>query len=752
MSERICVNVGTDEIFFETGKIAKQAHGSVMVTCGDTMVLSAVCVAPKATVGQDFFPLTADYREKSFAAGRIPGNFFRREGRPTEREILVCRLTDRPIRPLFPAGFTNELQVCQTVFSADNEHDPGVLSINAASAALHISPVPFLGPIGAVRIGMFGDELVVNPLMSRMEESRLDIVIAGTKDAIVMVEGSGKEIPESVMVDALELGHKAIREICACIEEFRAQAGVPKMPFTPRELDSALAADVEGIIGDRLEAALSTMGKHERQAAVDGLREEVNEKLEEKYGPELYQERASDINEVFTAAEKRVMRHKIIHSNVRVDGRRMDEIRPIAIEVGILPRAHGSCLFTRGETQAIVTTTLGTSRDEQRLDELTGEEFRRFMLHYNFPSWSVGEVRRISGPGRREVGHGKLAERALEDQLPSEENGDTFPYVIRVVSDITESNGSSSMASVCGGTMSLMDAGVPIKTPVAGIAMGLVKEGDEARILTDIVGAEDHYGDMDFKVCGTRDGVTAFQMDVKVSGISSELMRKALEQARAGRLFILDKMTECLAGPRAEISQYAPRIYTIKIDVDKIREVIGPGGKVVREIQAQSGAEIEIKDDGTINVAAVDKACADKAIEMIKQIVADVEVGQIYEGTVTRIMNFGAFVSVVGGKEGLVHISELAPQRVQNVTDVLNIGDQVEVKVIEIDRMGRINLSKVQADVDRGRVSKDEIQSRESDHEPRGDRGGRGGGRFDRGGRGGGRPDRNHGGGRGQRR
>jgi len=755
MSERLCVSVGSDDVFFDTGKIAKQAHGAVMVTCGDTMVLSAVCVAPKATVGQDFFPLTVDYREKSFAAGRIPGNFFRREGRPTEREILVCRLTDRPIRPLFPNGFTNELQVCQTVFSADNEHDPDVLSINAASAALHISPVPFLGPIGAVRVGMFGDELVVNPAMSRMDESRLDLVIAGTKDAIVMVEGSGKEIAESVMVDALELGHKAIREICKCIEQLRVQAGVPKMPFTPRELDSALAADVEAIIGDRLDAALAVQGKHERQAAVDALREEVNEKLEEKYGPELYQERASDINEVFTEGEKRVMRHTIVHSNVRMDGRRMDEIRPISIEVGLLPRAHGSCLFTRGETQAIVTTTLGTSRDEQRLDELTGEEFKRFMLHYNFPSWSVGEVRRIGGPGRREVGHGKLAERALESMLPSDENGDSFPYVIRVVSDITESNGSSSMASVCGGTMSLMDAGVPIKAPVAGIAMGLVKESDEARILTDIVGAEDHFGDMDFKVCGTREGVTAFQMDVKISGIPSELMRKALEQARAGRLFILDKMAACLGEPRPEISQYAPRIYTIKIDVDKIREVIGPGGKVVREIQAQSGAEIEIKDDGTVNVAAVDKACADKAIEMIKQIVADVEVGQIYNGTVTRIMNFGAFVSVIGGKEGLVHISELAPQRVQNVTDVLNIGDQVEVKVIEIDRMGRINLSKLQADVERGRVSKDEVQqASEHSRESRGDRGGRGGGRYDRGGRGGGRSDRDRGdrGGRGSRR
>ncbi len=751
MIERISVTVGSDEIHFETGKIAKQAHGSVMATYGETMVLSAVCVASKPTIGQDFFPLTVDYREKSFAAGRIPGNFFRREGRPTEREVLVSRLTDRPIRPLFPKGFTNELQVCQTVFSADNEHDPGILSLNAASAALAISPVPFLGPIGAVRVGMFDGELVVNPPMSKMAESQLDIVIAGVKDAIVMVEGSGKEIPESVMVDALEFGHKHIRDICACIEELRARAGVPKMSFTPRELDAALVADIEGIVGDRLERALSVVAKQERQAAVDALREEVNEKLEEKYGVELYQERASDINEVFSECEKRVMRRKIIHSNVRVDGRRMDEIRPISIEVGILPRVHGSCLFTRGETQAIVTTTLGTSRDEQRLDELTGEGFKRFMLHYNFASWSVGEVRRISGPGRREVGHGRLAERALEKMLPSEENGDNFPYVIRVVSDTTESNGSSSMAAVCGGTMSLMDAGVPIRTPVAGIAMGLVKEGDEARILTDIVGAEDHYGDMDFKVCGTREGVTAFQMDIKVRGISSDLMRRALDQARAGRLFILDKMNECLAEPRPDISQYAPRIYSIKIQVDKIREVIGPGGKIVREIQAQSGAEIEILDDGTINVAAVDKACADKAIEMIKQIVADVEVGKIYNGTVTRIMNFGAFVAVLGGKEGLVHISELAPQRVQNVTDVVNIGDAVEVKVLEIDRMGRVNLSKLQADIERGRVNKEDVEQQDGgrDRDSRGDRGDRGG---RSGGRGGGRPDHGRGGGRGPRR
>ncbi len=744
MPERLSVVIGSDTIQFETGKIAKQAQGSVMVTCGDTMVLSAVCVAPVATAGQDFFPLTVDYREKSFAAGRIPGNFFRREGRPTEREVLVCRLTDRPIRPLFPKGFTNELQVCQTVFSADNEHNPDVLSINAASAALHISCVPFLGPIGAVRVGMFDGEFVVNPAMSKSGEGRLDLVMAGTKDAICMVEGCAKELSEDEMIAALEFGHKYIVEICACIETLRERVGVEKMPFVPKESDPEIEADVAGVIGTRLEEALKIALKQERQNAVDALREEVNEALQEKYGPEVFAERVKAVNETFTDAEKRIMRQRAVTTNTRLDGRALDEIRPITIEVGILPRAHGSCLFTRGETQAIVTTTLGTSRDEQRLDELTGEEFKRFMLHYNFPSWSVGEVRRISGPGRREVGHGKLAERAIEAMVPNGESENEWPYVVRVVSDITESNGSSSMASVCGGTMSLMDAGVPIKTPVAGIAMGLIKEGDEVRVLSDILGAEDHYGDMDFKVCGTANGITAFQMDTKIKGIPSAVMRQALEQARAGRLFILDKMHTCLAAPREEISQYAPRIYTIKIDVDKIREVIGPGGKVVREIQASTGAEIEIQDDGTVNVAAVDKVSAEAAIEMIRQIVASVEVGQIYKGTVTRIMNFGAFVSVLNGKEGLVHISELAPGRVNNVTDVVQIGDEVEVKVTEIDRMGRVNMSKVQADLERGRVTKEELEQAgggESrgprDRGDRGDRGGRGGDRGgrDRGGR-----------------
>jgi len=733
MVERITVKIGADDITFETGRIAKQAQGSVLVTSGDTYVLSAVCVAPSGNPGADFFPLTVDYREKSFAAGRIPGNFFRREGRPTEREILVCRLTDRPIRPLFPKGFTNEVQVFQTVFSTDNEHDPGVLSINAASAALAISPVPFMGPIGAVRVGMFDGELTVNPPMGRMAESELDVVVAGTKDSICMVEGSAHEVSEEIMVEALEMGHIYIRRICEAIEELRQKVGVEKMAFTPKELDATVMADVTAILGGRLEEALATILKQERQAAVENLRNELMERLAEQYGPDLFQERTPAINDVFGALERRVLRERTIRTRTRLDGRRLDEIRNISIEVGLLPRAHGSCLFTRGETQAIVTATLGTSRDEQRLDELTGEEFKRFMLHYNFPSWSVGEVRRISGPGRREVGHGRLAERALENMVPTG-NGD-FPYTIRVVSDITESNGSSSMASVCGGTMALMDAGVPIASSVAGIAMGLIKEGDDVVILTDILGAEDHFGDMDFKVCGTRKGITAFQMDVKVAGISSDIMRRALQQAADGRLFILGKMDECLTEPRADISPYAPRIYTIKIDVDKIREVIGPGGKVVREIQSRTGAEIEIQDDGTVNVAAVDKEAADAAIAMIKDIVAEVEIGQIYLGTVTRLAGFGAFVSVLGSREGLVRNPDLSLDRIRDAAEAVQIGDTFEVKVIEIDKMGRVNLSKLEADRDMGRIPEDTYIDRDRDRG--GDRG-RGGDRDRRGGGGGG--------------
>ncbi len=762
MMERLSVLIGTDEIVFETGRIAKQAHGAVICRCGDTMVLSAVCTDSEPKPGQGFFPLTVDYREKFYSVGQIPGNFFRRESRPSEREILVCRLTDRPLRPLFPKTFYNEVQVCQTVLSADNVHDPDVLSINAASAALHISKIPLSEPIGAVRVGYIDGQYVVNPAIETIKDSEINIVMAGTRDAICMVEGQAYEVSEALMLDALEFGHDQIKKIVEVIEELRKRCGVEKMPVEPPKSDPEVTADVESLAGARMDEALSIVSKQARHDAIVTLKEEVLEALLGKYGEETFAAKESLVFAALDDLEKRLLRTRVVKTNRRIDGRALDEIRPITVEVGVLPRAHGSALFTRGETQALVTTTLGTGRDEQRLDELTGEAFRRFFLHYNFPSWSVGEVRRISGPGRREVGHGKLAERALYAVLPFTGEGDgtpdpeddqEFPYTVRIVSDITESNGSSSMATVCGGTLSMMDAGVPISDPVAGIAMGLIKEGDEVRVLSDILGDEDHLGDMDFKVCGSKNGITAFQMDTKIKGIAREVMQKALDQARAGREFILGKMLEALPEPRPEISPYAPRIYTIKIDPDKIREVIGPGGKVIREIQSRTNTEIEIEDDGSVKVAAVDQAGADAALEMIREITAEVEVGKVYHGTITRIMNFGAFCTVLGNKEGLIHISELAPNRVNEVTDVVDVGDEVDIKVIEIDKMGRVNLSKVQADVELGRVDASEVQ--QNDRGGRGgergggrdrDRGGRGGDRGGRGGGGGGR-DRGHGGG-----
>ncbi len=749
---RLSVKIGDAELQFETGRIAKQAQGSVLVTSGETMVLSAVTVATSMRPGQDFFPMTVDYREKSFAAGQIPGSFFRREARPSEREILICRVTDRPLRPLFPKAFLNELQVCQTVFSADNVHDPDVLSINAASAALHISRVPFLGPIGAVRVGLIEDELVIMPTIEQMEESDLDLIMAGTRDAITMVEGGAEQLPESKLLEALEFGHNHIKTICDSIDELRKLAGVEKMEVEEHTIDPQLIADVEGLLVEKYKAVQAIQGKHEKEAASDALTDDVKAQLLEKYGEEAYAEKKPDISATIGKTKKRMMREQVIETSKRVDGRALDEVRKITIEVGVLPRAHGSCLFTRGETQAIVTTTLGTSRDELRIDELTGDVFRRFFLHYNFPSWSVGEVRRIMGPGRREIGHGKLAERALEKVVPHSEEADDFPYTVRIVSDITESNGSSSMASVCGGSLSMLNAGVPTDGQVAGIAMGLIKEGSEVRILSDILGAEDHLGDMDFKVAGTREGVTALQMDVKITDVSRDIMEQALAQAHAGRMHILDKMDECLDKP-SEMSDHAPRITSISVPVDKIRDIIGPGGKVIREIQAQTGAEIDIQDDGTVLVAAVDGEAAETCINMIQTIIAEPEIGAMYKGTVARIMGFGAFVSILG-KEGLVHISELAVGHVNEVTDVLNIGDEVSVKVTEVDNMGRINLSKVEADHELGLITDEEFEkystARAEKKSRGGDRGGRGGG--DRGGRGGGdRGGRGGGGGRGRR-
>ena len=755
MTERVKVTIGNTELEFETGRIAKQAHGSVICRSGDTMVLSATCVETNASVERDFFPMTVDYREKFYAVGQIPGNFFRRENRPSEREILVCRLTDRPLRPLFPKGFYNELQVCQTVLSADNVNDPDVLSINAASAALHISKIPLQEPIGAVRVGRIDGEFVVNPTIEQRDFSDIDIVMAGTAGAICMVEGQANEVSEEIMLGALDFGHAHIKTIIEGIEELRRRVGEEKLVHVEPVRNTEIVADVQAFAAERLQAALRITEKQVRYATIDSVKDETLAHLKEKYGEELFAARKGEIKDVYGDLKKRLLREQVIKTNTRIDGRGLADVRPISIEVGVLPRAHGSVLFTRGETQAIVTTTLGTGRDEMRLDELTGDEFRRFFLHYNFPPWSVGEVRRISGPGRREIGHGKLAERALEAVLPfgaPQEGSDEapFPYVIRIVSEITESNGSSSMATVCGGSLSMMDAGVPITRPVAGIAMGLIKEGDEVRVLTDILGDEDHLGDMDFKVCGTEKGITAFQLDTKIKGISRKVMEDALAQARDGRAYVLAKMNEVITQARPEVSQYAPRIYTIKIDPDKIREVIGPGGKVIREIQSSTGSEIEITDDGNVKVAAVNAESANAAIEMIREITAEVEVGKIYHGTITRIMNFGAFCTVVGNKEGLIHISELAPHRVGEVTDVVDVGDEVDVKVIEVDKMGRVNLSKVQADVELGRVDESELEQRgdrggrdrggdrggyDRDRGPRRDNRGGGGGGRDRGGR-----------------
>jgi polyribonucleotide nucleotidyltransferase len=758
MYERLSVTIGNEELILETGKIAKQAHGSVMVTMGETMVLSAVCVADFAKPGQDFFPLTVEYREKSSAAGKIPGNYFRRESRPSEREILVCRQTDRPMRPLFPKGFYNEVQVFSTVYSADNENNPDVMSMIGASAAVHISKTPFEGPIGAVRIGRIEGQWVVNPRISTMPDSDCDIVIAGTRESITMVEGMAKELGEDDMLEALELGHKWIKVICDAIDQLRAKVGQEKIAFDKPSLNTEIEAFVNSLATDPLRSAFGIAEKKKRRDTVAEIHAMVADKVAEKFLPD----QAADVEDgveagaeaalVLAKINKDVMRKQVIEQGRRIDGRDLTTIRPITIEVGVLPRAHGSCLFTRGETQALVTTTLGTSRDEQRTDELTGDTFKRFMLHYNFPSWSVGEVRRISGPGRREVGHGRLAERALENVVPHIEITGVepdFPYTVRVLSDITESNGSSSMASVCGGSLSLMDAGVPILAPVAGIAMGLIKEGEKVAVLSDILGDEDHLGDMDFKVCGTRNGITAFQMDCKVMGVSREVMKKALDQARDGRIHILNKMEECLGASRDHLSKYAPQIFTIKIDVDKIREVIGPGGKVIRDIQAKSGAEIEIEDDGTVNVAAVDKESAQKAIDMIQALTASPEVGTLYDGVITRIMSFGAVVAIMQGhKEGLIHVSELAPGRVEEVTDAVNIGDAVKVKLVEVDKMGRLNFSKVQADIQLGLIDGAGYvpRDRSRDRDRGGDRGRSGGG--DRGRSGGGRDHRGGGGGR----
>ncbi|MBP9837124.1 MAG: polyribonucleotide nucleotidyltransferase [Proteobacteria bacterium] len=680
-----------EPIIFESGWVAKQAGGSVIVKQGETMILVTVCSAD-AKAEQDFFPLVVEYQERAYAAGKIPGGFFRREGKPAESEILTCRLIDRPIRPLFPEGYMDEVQLICTVLSADGVHSPDVLAICGASAALHLSSIPFLGPIAAVRVGKVNGKLIINPLPEEAAKSEMDFVIAGSKDAIVMVEGGAKIVPEKDVLEALFYAHSELQKIIQLQEDLRAKIGKPKKEFVPPVRDAKIEERVKQIAESKLDAALSIVTKAERKKEVSKISDEVKTTLATEFP-----EGAKEVKKVYEDLFYNVSRQKMLREKKRLDGRTATQVRPIECEVGILPRAHGSALFTRGETQAIVTTTLGTSDDAQRIDSLTEQADKVFMLHYNFPPYSTGEVKMMRGTGRREVGHGNLAERALRCVAPSMKD---FPYVIRIVSDITESNGSSSMASVCGGSMSMMAAGVPIKEPVGGVAMGLIKEGNDIMVLTDILGDEDHFGDMDFKVCGTKDGVTALQMDIKCSGLTKEIMGQALDQAKEGRLHILGEMAKAISETRTEMSKYAPQIKTIKINPDKIRDVIGPGGKMIRSITETTGAKIEITDDGTVNIASTDPESGKRALEIILSITAEAEIGKVYSGIVKRIADFGAFVEILPGTEGLVHISQLANHRVEQVTDVVREGDEVAVKVLDIDRQGRIRLSVKEAAVD----------------------------------------------------
>jgi polyribonucleotide nucleotidyltransferase len=689
MKQEATVNlVGGKSISFETGKLAKQAHGSVVVRTGENVVLATACAnnQPRPGAG-DFFPLTVDYREYTYAGGRIPGGFIKREGRPSEREILVSRQIDRPIRPLFPEAFRNETQVIALVLSADSDNDPDVAAINGASAALAVSDIPFGGPVGAVRVGLLDDKFVVNPTYSEIHESKLNLMVVGTAQGIVMIEAGASEIEEDRVVDAIEFGHGEIKKICAVISELAERSGKPKRPVAPIEIDTAYLKALRARIGERLADALDTQ-KHpkiESYQKVDALLEELVAAIPEEDAAER-----SKLSSYFELLRERIFREQVTHQRHRPDGRAFDQIRDIWIEAGVLPRTHGSAIFTRGETQALVTTTLGTGEDMQRLERFEGEAKKRFMLHYNFPPFSVGEVSFLRGAGRREIGHGALAERALLAVLPSEEE---FPYAIRVVADILESNGSSSMATVCGGSLSMMDAGIPLRAPVAGVAMGLVKEGDEYAILTDIAGAEDHYGDMDFKVTGTTVGVTALQMDIKIQGITPQIMREALQQAKRGRLFILDKMNEVLSTARTKVSEYAPRFYTLQIPTDKIRDLIGPGGKVIRGIVDATGVKIDVDDSGKVLVSSSDGSAATKALQMIGEITATAEVGKTYLGKVSRLADFGAFVEIVPGTDGLLHISEVAEHRIKDIRDELKEGDQVLVKVLAVEG-NRIRLSR----------------------------------------------------------
>lgn len=736
---------GDRTLTLETGKVARQADGAVIVSCGGTVVLCTATARKEAKEGVDFFPLTVNYQEKAFAAGKIPGGFFKREGRPSEKETLISRLIDRPIRPLFPEGFYNETQVICTVLSHDAEVDTDIISIVGTSAALAISGIPFDGPVGAAKVGYINGEYVLNPNAEELKTSGLDLVVAGTATSVLMVESEAKMLSEEVMLGAVEFGHKAFQPVIQLINEFRDAAGKPV--WEVKKTDTAkLEKRVAELSEEALRAAYKELVKQERVSKINAAKDAAVATLKEELGEEFD---SLKVNGVLKNLEKDIVRNDILRNRKRIDGRGERDVRQIVSEVQILPRTHGSSLFTRGETQALVVTTLGTAQDMQVIDDLSGDYKQHFMLHYNFPPYSVGEASMMKSPGRREIGHGKLAWRAVHASLPTLEE---FPYTIRVVSEVTESNGSSSMATVCGATLAMLDAGVPLKAPVAGIAMGLIKEGDEFSVLSDILGDEDHLGDMDFKVAGTETGVTALQMDIKINGITTEIMKVALEQAREGRIHILSKMSAAIPEGRTGVSKNAPQITTIKINKEKIGELIGPGGKMIRQICEESGAKIDIEEDGTVKVAAVDQASADKAIEMITGITAEIEIGKIFSGKVVRLLEFGALVNFVGKTDGLVHISEIKKERVENINDAIAVGDEVKVKVLSVER-GKVRLSMKrvnqetgedlsdQFEDDGGRPSRDRGDRRSRGNGPRNDNRGDRGDR-DRGDRRGGGRDR----------
>jgi polyribonucleotide nucleotidyltransferase len=711
--------IGGRVMSIETGRVAEQSSGAVLVRYGDTVILATVVGSDEPREGIDFFPLTVDVEERMYAAGKIPGGFIKREGRATEHAILACRLADRPLRPLFPKGYRNDVQIIITVLSVDQENDPDIMGIVGASAALSISDIPFAGPVGAVRVGYLDDKLVINPVSSQMEQSKLDLAIAGTSDAVMMVEAGAKELPEELMLEAVRFGHEALQDIIKMQEKLVQAVNKAKRPFTPPPADEELEAKVAEFVRPRFEAAVNNSNKAARSEALNMVQDELVVTLGEQYP-----ERLKDIIAFYEKELKSYVRNQILDNGIRVDGRDLKTIRPISCEVGLLPRTHGSAIFTRGQTQVLSVVTLGSPGDEQVLDGLGSSESKRFMHHYNFPPYSTGESKPLRGPGRREIGHGALAERAVAAVIPPQSE---FPYTIRAVSDVLSSNGSTSMGSVCGTTLALMDAGVPIQAPVAGVAMGLITgEGERAgkwAVLSDIQGIEDALGDMDFKVAGTADGVTALQMDIKVKGITYEIMAKALEQAREGRMFIMEKMLDTIAEPREELSEYAPRIQTIKINPDKIGAVIGPGGKTIRKIQEESGAKIDIEDDGTVNISATSGESMQQAMDAVRALTEEVEVGRIYTGTVRRIVDFGCFVEILPGKEGLVRTSQLADYQVMRPEDVVSVGDEITVMVIEVDSQGRINLSR------RAALSGEMPTAAELDSERPSRGGSRGGGR-----------------------